>query len=85
MSDIHNAFQDENARCRECGQMPPDHDQICPNNPALNASDPCTVLAELEEKLSKLEASETPNFEAIAELAAKIESVRSHVPCDNGG
>jgi hypothetical protein len=80
MSDVHSAFHDENARCQECGQMPPDHDPICPYNPALNVSDPSTVLIELEAKLHDLECSDTPDFEAIAELATKIESVRSHVP-----
>ena len=73
------SFHDENTRCIECGMFPPDHDQICPNNPALNTSDPATVLAELEARLSEMECLPNPDFEAIAELAAKIESVRSHI------
>jgi len=80
MSDnIHESFMDENSRCPECGMFPPDHDVICPHNPALNMSDPATVLADLEAQLKKLECSELPDFDAISELASKIESVRSHV------
>ena len=80
MSDnIADGFLDENVRCEECGQFPPDHEPICPNNPALSVSDPATVLKELEEKLSKLENSTNPDFEVITELLSKIESVRSHI------
>ncbi len=79
---IADGFMDENTRCEECGQFPPDHEPICPNNPALSAADPATVLEELEAKLAKLENSSTPDFEVITDLLAKIESVRSHVrPC----
>ncbi len=77
--NIADGFMDENSRCEECGQFPPDHEPICPNNPDLNVSDPATVLKDLEARLSKLENSTTPDFEVIAELLAKIESVRSHV------
>lgn len=84
MSDeaISDGFLDENSRCPECGNFPPDHDPICPYNPALNTSDPASVLKDLEAKLEKLEGSPTPDFDAITELITKIESVRSHVrPC----
>jgi hypothetical protein len=76
---IADGFMDESTRCPECGMFPPDHDEICPHNPALNISDPASVLKELEAKLLKLETSESPDFEVIGELLAKIESVRSHV------
>ena len=80
--NIAEGFIDENTRCEECGQFPPDHEPICPNNPALNASDPATVLKDLEAKLAELENSTTPDFEVITDLLSKIESVRSHVrPC----
>ncbi len=79
---IAEGFMDENTRCEECGQFPPDHDPICPNNPALSVANPADVLKDLESRLSKLENSTTPDFEVIADLLAKIESVRSHVrPC----
>jgi len=77
--NVAEGFMDENARCAECGMFPPDHDPVCPNNPALSVRDPATVLKDLEDKLAKLENSTTPDFEVIAELLAKIESVRSHV------
>ncbi len=83
--NVADGFIDENTRCEECGQFPPDHEPICPNNPALSVADPATVLKDLEAKLAKLENSSTPDFEIIAELLAKIESVRSHVrPLGNG-
>ncbi len=82
--NISDGFMDENARCDECGQFSPDHEPICPNNPALSTRDPATVLKELEDKLAKLENSTAPDFEIIADLLAKIESVRSHVrPVDD--
>lgn len=77
-------FLDEKERCPECGQFPPDHDVICPYNPALNVADPSTVLAELEARLKKLECAELPDFDAIAEVAAQIESVRSHIRGQEG-
>jgi len=70
---------DENSRCPECGMFPPDHDPVCPYNPALHAASPADVLRELEEKLRELECSDMPDFEAIADLLARIESVRSNV------
>lgn len=63
--------------------FPPDHDIICPNNPALRQSDPATALKELVCKLNQLECSPTPDFEAIAEIAAKIESAKSYVVKDS--
>lgn len=80
--NIHNSFVDEDSRCPECGMFPPDHDPICPNNPALHSISPADALRELEEKLRKLESSEMPDFEAIADILARIESVRSNVRTD---
>jgi len=59
--------------------FPPDHDIICPNNPALRQSDPVTALKDLVCKLHQLECSTTPDFDAIAEIAAKIESAKSYL------
>jgi len=81
--DIHNSFIDEGSRCPECGMFPPDHDAICPNNPALHAVTPADVLRELEETLRELECSDMPDFEAIADVLARIESVRSNVRTDD--
>jgi hypothetical protein len=72
-------FLNENERCPECGQFPPDHDVICPHNPELNVADPAAVLADLEAKLKELECSDCPDFNAIAEIVSQIESVKSHV------
>ena len=77
--NIHDSFMDENARCLECGMFPPDHDPVCPNNPALHAVSPADALRDLEEKLRELEGSDMPDFEAIADLLARIESVKSNV------
>ena len=81
--DIHNSFIDEGSRCPECGMFPPEHDDICPNNPALHAVTPADALKELEEKLMELEGSEMPDFEAIADVLARIESVKSNVRTDD--
>jgi len=80
--DIHNSFIDENQRCPECGMFPPDHDPICPNNPALHSITPADALRELEEKLRELESSDMPDFEAITDILARIESVKSNVRSD---
>lgn len=77
------SFLDENARCHECGMFPPDHDIICPNNPALRQSDPVSAMKELVERLRQLECSCTPDFEAIADVAAKIESAKCYIPGGN--
>jgi hypothetical protein len=76
---ISEGFLNENERCKECGQFPPDHDPICPNNPALNVSNPEDVLAELLEKLAKAEEACEPDFARLTELLNRIESVRSHI------
>ena len=77
--NIHGSFMDENARCPECGMFPPDHDPVCPHNPALHAITPADALRELEEKLKELECSDMPDFDAITDLLARIESVKSNV------
>lgn len=79
MSDIHESFMDETQRCPECGMFPPDHDPVCPHNPMLRAVTPADVLMELQEKLKNLECSDEPDFEAIADLLNRIESVKSNV------
>jgi hypothetical protein len=80
---ISEGFLDENSRCRECNQMPPDHDIACPYNAAFTREeDPESIrktIMELELKLGDLECAEEPDFEAIGELLAKIESLRSYI------
>jgi hypothetical protein len=80
--DIHNSFIDEGSRCTECGMFPPDHDPVCPNNPSLYQVTPEDALRELEEKLRELEGSDMPDFEAITDILARIESVKSNVKTD---
>lgn len=83
MTDMHDnqngSFMDEASRCHECGMFPPDHDPICPNNPALSQTLPADALKKLEDELRVLEAASEPDFEAIAELLTKIESLRSYI------
>lgn len=81
MGEVHSnsSFLDENVRCCECGMFPPDHDIICPNNPALRQSDPVSAMKELVERLRQLESSSNPDFEAIADVAAKIESAKCYL------
>jgi len=77
--DIHSSFKDESSRCPECGMFPPDHDAVCPNNPELHQITPADALKELEEQLRELECSDMPDFEAIADVLARIESVKSNM------
>lgn len=58
--------------------FPPDHDQICPNNPELQSISPEDALKELQQKLAELESSPEPDFEAIGDVLAQIESVKTH-------
>ena len=77
--DVHESFMSEEHRCPECGMFPPDHDIICPNNPSLTAVSPADALTALEAKLAELEASPEPDFQAIGDLLAQIESVKTNV------
>lgn len=81
-SDIHGSFQDESSRCPECGMFPPEHDAVCPNNPSLHLVTPADALKELEERLKELESSDMPDFEEIADVLARIESVKSNIRTD---